>query len=329
MSLNEIISLAIQSLKTLPFGFADIVILLSFIGYFIVESTYSVSVVVRRVILLFCTSLGAIMLYKPLVLFSQSHMEITKGISEGIAVLIIWMALFLIFSLIIRKSFFLNIEPPGKIRGATIAILSIFSFWLIVGLVVHVFLSLPVPGEMKRFLTNSYFVQKTLVYSFVFDSGIQRIFFRDTSQTLHVFTVPESGSVDFRFSTKKYARSLKEEERVAKKIIDLRNNTRIPPLQHESIFSRAAESYVKRSLLLGSIKNKSNEMDQVFAELGIIYTAQISFVYNLDDIHMINSVLQKDTAFQKAIRTADYENFGVSVTDIGPYGYFVVIVLGG
>lgn len=275
MSLNEILSLLKSLIDQIPFKLFDYILLFAFIGYVIEEESYNIGIVIKRTVLLILSSFLALFLYRFPSILLQDWFFISKGIADGIALLGVWILCVVISGLISHflvkgsmSSFVLNL----KIKIPATVFIAIGGFLSLIWIIVHVFVSLPIPAQAKSLLTSSVIVERILLATLQSDFMTQKIYTQDPSSALHVMVINQQDErKDLRFQTKNLA-NLDNVNILADEINFFRSQARREELVEEELLSLLASDLAAKYAQEAEIENQASHVVNILDERGALYS---------------------------------------------------------
>jgi hypothetical protein len=330
MSLNELLDVLKLFISRIPFSLFDYILLFGFVGYVVEEESYNVGVVVKRTIsLLFCTFL-ALFLYRFPSLILQDSLFISKGIADGIALLGVWIISIgvsgIISHFVIKErmnAFLLD----QKLKIPSTIILSVGGFLSLVWIIIHVFISLPLPVQAKSLLTSSFIVQKVLIGTLKSDVMIQKIYTNDPSSALHVQVINEQDDKkDLRAQTPNPSET-KTGSDLLSSINIYRKSIGRGEIAREELLSSVAHDLALKYAHEGIIEFQASHLASILDERGTLFSNARTVTIISDSEILIPSVILSNQSTNAIIRDPDIARMGSSQLRLNGSTFLTVFVL--
>ncbi len=329
MSLNDLAALLKSFIDNIPFTLFDCIILFAFVGYVIEEESYNIGIVIKRTILLVFSSFLALFLYRFPSYFLQDSFFISKGIADGVALLGVWVTCVVLSGLV---SHFVVKEKIGayvmnpKIKIPLTVIVATGGFLSLVWIIVHVFVSLPIPAQAKSLVTSSVIVKRLLVATFQSDVGIQKIYTDDPSNALHVLVVNEEDErKDLRFQTKNII-STDQAEEIVRAINNFRKTAGREALIKEEILSSLAMDMAVKYAQEGEIEDQSSHLASVLGERGTLFSHAKTVTVVSDSSTLVVPSLIAGLSSKTILLDQKIERVGISTVRLNGNSLMVVFI---
>lgn len=329
MSLNEILALSGSMIDKIPFTLFDYILFFAFIGYVIEEESYNIGIVVKRTVLLISCSLLALFSYRFPSAVIQDWLFIPKGISDGIALLGVWIVFVVmsgIVSHLLLKGRLNSFVLDQKIKIPIVALVSIGGFLSLIWIIAHVFVSLPIPSQAKSLLTSSVVVQKILVVTLKSDFMTQKIYTQDPSTALHSMVVSEQDPrKDLRFQTNNLI-ALDNADHLVDSLNEYRAKARREELHEQKLLSSFASDLSIKYAQEAQIEDQSSHLAGIMGERGALFDNVRTVTVVVDSDILIIPSLVANSASKEILLDQQISQIGVSVMRLNGNTLMAVLI---
>lgn len=329
MSLNDLLDFIKIFILSIPLTLFDYILILALIGYVIEEESYNIGIVIKRSIFLFFCMVLSLFLYRLPSLFFQNTLFVSKGISDAISLLGVWLislAVINIISHFVIGEKMNNFMVSKKLRIPSTILIACMGFLGLTWIILHVFISLPLPLSAKKFITSSFLVEKILLGTFKSDFSIQRVYTVAPDSVLHIEILNEEvGRKDLRIQSVK-ATKIPADFKILESINRHREAKGRNEVIEVELLSTAASDLALKYSQEGIIEDQASHLVSILTERGIIFSEAKTVTVVSDSIELISEGLFANNASRIVMQSSNYEKIGLATYQLNNSSFLTVFL---